>query len=277
MAGIASVGKREGLLKNARIHPGFGECGHYAAAMSARPRVVRHLLWCSVAATPGLALAACGPAATVNTAATASQRSGSQRPVAATTGSASPSGGCGPARAPAARGAQQISKPTLKLNPAKSYVVTLTTNCGTIEIHLDVRQAPRTTASFAYLVKRGFYDNLTFHRVASGFVIQGGDPNGDGSGGPGYTIVEPPPNDLRYTLGTVAMAKTGTDPAGASGSQFFIVTTRDAPLPPQYALVGRVLGSLAGVEAISKLPTDPPQDGAPTTPVVISRATLSIG
>jgi cyclophilin family peptidyl-prolyl cis-trans isomerase len=87
--------------------------------------------------------------------------------------------------------------------------------------------------------------------------------------------VEPPPSDVRYTLGTVAMAKTSTDPAGASGSQFFIVTTNEAPLPAQYALVGNVVGSMAGVDAISKLPTDPPQDGAPTAPVVISSATLS--
>ena len=161
------------------------------------------------------------------------------------------------------------------LDPAKRYVVSLATNCGTIDIQLEVRKAPRTTASFAYLVKRGFYNDLTFHRIAAGFVIQGGDPNGDGSGGPGYMVVEPPPSNLRYTLGTVAMAKTGTDPAGASGSQFFIITTQEAPLPPQYALVGNVVGSLASVEAISKLPTDPPQDGTPTTPVVISHATLS--
>jgi peptidyl-prolyl cis-trans isomerase B (cyclophilin B) len=173
------------------------------------------------------------------------------------------------------RGAQRIPKPSLKLDPAKRYVVSLATNCGTIEIELDVRRAPRTTASFAYLVKRGFYNDLTFHRVAADFVIQGGDPNGDGSGGPGYTIVEPPPSNMRYTLGTVAMAKTATDPSGASGSQFFIVTAPNAALPPQYALVGNVVGSLAGVETIAKLPTNPPQDGAPTTPVVIRRATLS--
>jgi peptidyl-prolyl cis-trans isomerase B (cyclophilin B) len=195
--------------------------------------------------------------------------------VAAASGSSSSPHGCLAAKAPAPRGAQQIPKPTLKLDPTKTYVVTLTTNCGAIAIQLDVRQAPTTTASFAYLVKRGFYNDLTFHRVATNFVIQGGDPNGDGSGGPGYTIVEPPPSDLRYTLGTVAMAKTSTDPPGASGSQFFIVTTANAELPPQYALVGNVVGSLAGVEAIAKLPTDPPQDGAPTKPVVIRSATLS--
>jgi peptidyl-prolyl cis-trans isomerase B (cyclophilin B) len=153
--------------------------------------------------------------------------------------------------------------------------VTLATNCGAIEIRLDVRRAPRTAASFAYLVRRGFYNDLTFHRVAANFVIQGGDPNGDGSGGPGYTVVEAPPANLHYTLGTVAMAKTGTDPSGASGSQFFIVTTDEAPLPAQYALVGKVVGSLAGVQTIAKLPTIPPQDGAPEQPVVISRATLS--
>jgi peptidyl-prolyl cis-trans isomerase B (cyclophilin B) len=190
-------------------------------------------------------------------------------------GSGSVAEKCAPVKAPAPKGAQSISKPTLTLDPTKKYVVNLATNCGTIAIQLNVRTAPRTTASFAYLVKRGFYDDLTFHRVAAGFVIQGGDPNGDGSGGPGYTVVEPPPSDLRYTLGTVAMAKTSNDPSGASGSQFFIVTAGDAPLPAQYALVGNVVGSMAGVEAIAKLPTDPPQDGAPKTPVVISHATLS--
>jgi peptidyl-prolyl cis-trans isomerase B (cyclophilin B) len=71
------------------------------------------------------------------------------------------------------------------------------------------------------------------------------------------------------------MAKTGTDPSGTSGSQFFIVTAHNAALPAQYALVGNVVGSFAGVNTIAKLPTSPPQDGAPTTPVVIRRATLS--
>lgn len=164
----------------------------------------------------------------------------------------------------------------MTLDPAMRYVVTLTTNCGKIAIELDVRHAPRTTSSFAYLVERRFYDDLTFHRVAAGFVIQGGDPNGDGSGGPGYTVVERPPSNLRYTRGTVAMAKTETDPPGASGSQFFIVTAHDAPLPPQYALVGRVLGALTAVKAIGRLSTDPPQDGAPTMPVVIEQARLSV-
>jgi peptidyl-prolyl cis-trans isomerase B (cyclophilin B) len=221
----------------------------------------------AAAAAMALALAACGTGGT-NAAASAHTSD------ASTSTGGSP-GACRRVSAPTPRGVQHVPPPTGGLNPAKRYVVALATNCGTIAIQLDVKRAPRTTASFAYLVKRGFYNDLTFHRVAANFVIQGGDPNGDGSGGPGYTIVEPPPANLHYTRGTVAMAKTDTDPAGASGSQFFIVTAHDTELPPQYALLGKVVGSMAGVNAIAKLPTVPPQDGAPIHPVVISRATLA--
>ncbi len=238
--------------------------------------VASRLLCCAGATTFGLVLTACGSSTSGDgTTTRTTHQSKEQTVVSAKASSGSTAGKCSSVPAPVPRGAQSIRKPTLTLNPAKRYVVSLATNCGTIEIQLNVRTAPRTTASFAYLVKRGFYDDLTFHRVAAGFVIQGGDPNGDGSGGPGYTVVEPPPSGMRYTLGTVAMAKTSSDPAGASGSQFFIVTAPNAPLPAQYALVGNVVGSFAGVERISKLPTDPSQDGAPKTPVVISRATLS--
>jgi cyclophilin family peptidyl-prolyl cis-trans isomerase len=244
--------------------------------MPAFTRTVHRLLCCSATAGVGLLLTACGSSAGGGLKAATNQASSGSSPVADTSSSTS-SDGCLPAKAPVPKGAQQIPKPTFKLDPAKTYVVTLSTNCGTIKVRLDVRQAPATTASFAYLVKRGFYDDLTFHRVAADFVIQGGDPNGDGSGGPGYTVVEPPPSNLRYTLGTVAMAKTSADPSGTSGSQFFIVTTANASLPPQYALVGNVVGSLAGVETISKLATNPPEDGAPIKPVVIRSATLSVG
>jgi peptidyl-prolyl cis-trans isomerase B (cyclophilin B) len=213
-----------------------------------------------------LGLAACG--GTIDTSAAASRANDSS------TAAGDSFGACQPVKAPAPRGVQHVPPPTRQLDPAKRYVVALATNCGAIAIQLDVRRAPRTASSFAYLVRRGFYNDLTFHRVAANFVIQGGDPNGDGSGGPGYTIVEPPPAGLRYTRGTVAMAKRSSDPAGASGSQFFIVTARETELPPQYALLGRVVGSMAGVDAIAKLQTVPPQDGAPIHPVVISRATL---
>jgi len=142
-------------------------------------------------------------------------------------------------------------------------------------------QSPKTSASFYSLVKQGFFDGLTFHRVAAGFVIQGGDPTGTGAGGPGYTVVEEPPKNTQYLLGDVAMAKTQTQPAGASGSQFFIVTapnvTQSAGLTPDYALVGKVSSGIDVVEKIGSLPTNPPQDGSPSPPVVMSKVTVSTG
>lgn len=184
--------------------------------------------------------------------------------------------GCQPAVAPRPRGPQHLAKPTRRLDTGRTYVVAMQTNCGTIDIQLDVKHAPLTAASFANLVQRRFYDGLTFHRIAAGFVIQGGDPLGTGAGGPGYQVVEKPPAGLRYTPGTVAMAKTAADPDGASGSQFFIVTGTASQLPPQYALVGHVVAGQSAVSAIARIPTSPPEDGAPTSPVVIRRATLSV-
>jgi peptidyl-prolyl cis-trans isomerase B (cyclophilin B) len=234
-------------------------------------RVVSRLPAAVATLAAAVGVAACG----TSTTRTVTSSNASASVDSASSATSATKGDCKRAKEPAPRGPQHVPRPTGSLNPAKRYVVTLTTNCGTIAIKLDVRRAPKTTASFAYLVKRGFYNDLTFHRVATNFVIQGGDPNGDGSGGPGYTIVEQPPANLQYTRGTVAMAKTETDPAGASGSQFFIVTASNTELPPQYALVGKVVGSMVGVNAISKLATIPPQDGEPIHPVVISRATMS--
>src|SRR5205807_2314139 len=113
-----------------------------------------------------------------------------------------------------------LSAPHLVLDPKKTYTVTVVTNCGTFAFTLDVKHSPKTASSFYYLVKQGFFDNTTFHRVVAGFVIQGGDPTGTGGGGPGYTVVEAPPASTQYVLGDVAMAKTQAQPSGASGSQF---------------------------------------------------------
>jgi peptidyl-prolyl cis-trans isomerase B (cyclophilin B) len=187
------------------------------------------------------------------------------------------SGPCKQVEAPAPKGEQHLRKPTGVLDPSRTWDVRFTTNCGSFTIRLDTARAPKTTASFASLVKKGFYDDLTFHRIAPSFVIQGGDPTGSGSGGPGYTIVEKPPRNLKYWHGVVAMAKTATEPDGASGSQFFVVTAQDAQLPPQYALLGRVVQGLEVVDQISVLPLQDPtsQDGPPAQPVVIESATLS--
>ena len=108
---------------------------------------------------------------------------------------------------------------------------------------------------------------------ASGpFVIQGGDPLGGGLGGPGFSVVERPPRDVRYTRYTVAMAQTQTEPAGASGSQFFVVTAPDAGLPPDYALVGRVTTGREVVNRIASVPTG--ENERPVSPIVIERAKL---
>jgi peptidyl-prolyl cis-trans isomerase B (cyclophilin B) len=182
---------------------------------------------------------------------------------------------CKKVAAPQPKGVQHLSKPKATLPAGKRYDVDLQTNCGTITIRLATGRAPKTAASFADLVKRGFYDGLTFHRVVHGFVIQGGDPLGTGLGGPGYSVVEPPPDSTAYTTGVVAMAKTEADPAGASGSQFFIVTAPDAKLPPDYAVAGGVVRGIDVAQYIGTLPVD--AQGRPTSPVVIEKATLRTG
>jgi peptidyl-prolyl cis-trans isomerase B (cyclophilin B) len=159
------------------------------------------------------------------------------------------------------------------LDPAKTYTVTLKTSEGPFSFTLDVRDSPDTTASFAALVKKGFFDGLTFHRVVPGFVIQGGDPNGDGTGGPGYTTIDVPPADAKYTKGVVAMAKTSTEPPGTAGSQFFVVTGADIGLPPDYALLGKVSSGMDVVDRIDKL--GDPNTELPTKKVVIEKATIS--
>jgi cyclophilin family peptidyl-prolyl cis-trans isomerase len=182
---------------------------------------------------------------------------------------------------PAPKGTQHLPPPNIKLDPHRTYTVTVVTNCGTFAFTLNAAASPKTSASFDYLVKRRFFNELTFHRVAAGFVIQGGDPAGNGSGGPGYTVVEAPPGNTQYVRGDVAMAKTQTQPPGASGSQFFIVTaanvSQSAGLTPDYALLGKVVSGLDVVERIGSLPTNPPGDGEPTPAVVMSSVTVSTG
>lgn len=159
-----------------------------------------------------------------------------------------------------------------KADAATAKGATFATNCGSFTISFDDRN-PKTAASFQGLVEQGFYDGLAIHRVVGDFLIQGGDPRGDGTGGPGYTVDEKPPPGLSYTEGTVAMAKTAAEPPGRSGSQFFIAVAADIGLTPDYALVGHVTEGMDVVEAISELAPDG-GDGPPSTPVVIERATL---
>lgn len=163
-------------------------------------------------------------------------------------------------------------KEVLKANEAATAVVK--TSCGTFEIALDTKRAAKTANSFAFLAEEGFYDDLTFHRVAPGFVIQGGDPEGTGSGGPGYSVDEKPPANLAYTKGIVAMAKSSAEPPGRSGSQFYVVTAPDAGLPPEYALVGKVSKGYDVVEKIDALGT--PEE-KPKQTVLIEEMTIDQG
>jgi peptidyl-prolyl cis-trans isomerase B (cyclophilin B) len=177
--------------------------------------------------------------------------------------------GCKDVAAPKPKTAEtKTKKPGLKLDPSKTWVADVATSCGNFTITLDVKRAPKTTSAFAGLAKQGFFDGLSFHRVSEGFVIQGGDPLGNGQGGPGFSVHEPPPSDLAYSRGVVAMAKTGTEPAGTSGSQFFVVTAESTPLPPDYALLGQVTKGMDTVDAIAAVQTDPATE-APLSPVVI--------
>ncbi len=223
-------------------------------------RVAAHPLRLTLAAALVLVLAACGGGAK----STASQK---------TTTDAN---GCTAVSAPAGA-ARREPRPTTRLLPAKTYDVRFVTNCGSFTIRLATKTSPATAASFVSLVRKGYFTGTVFHRIVPGFVIQGGDPTGTGGGGPGYTTVDPPPASTRYTLGVAAMAKAGDEPAGAGGSQFFVVTAADAQLPPDYAVLGRVVHGLQVVQAIGKL-GDPASggEGVPTETVEIEKATVNV-
>ena len=183
--------------------------------------------------------------------------------------SAGGSGGCSDVSVPKPRGQSSLQAPTSELDASKTYRVKVETNCGDFTITLDQKSSPKTAASFAYLVDKGYFDDTIFHRIAPGFVIQGGDPTQAGTGGPGYTTVEAPPPGTSYVRYTVAMAKTGAQPSGAAGSQFFVVTAPDAQLPPEYALLGKVTEGQSVVDRIGKLGDRATQK--PTRPVVVDK------
>jgi peptidyl-prolyl cis-trans isomerase B (cyclophilin B) len=182
--------------------------------------------------------------------------------------------GCEVLETPADKGIK-LSPPISEPDPAKTYVAVIETNCGSFEVTLDAKRAPKTAASFRSLAKQKFYNGTTIHRIVPNSVIQGGDPTGTGTGGPGYTIREQPPKDLKYTKGVVAMAKTDQEPAGTSGSQFFIVTgPAAAQLPPDYALLGKVTKGEEVVRRIGAITTDP-STNRPDNPIVFKSISIS--
>jgi cyclophilin family peptidyl-prolyl cis-trans isomerase len=182
-----------------------------------------------------------------------------------------PSGECESVEAPPAREPETREAPTKPLGEG-SYALVVETSCGSFTIALDTDRAPNTAASLVALASDGYFDDTTFHRVVPGFVIQGGDPTGTGAGGPGYTTVDVPAQGSRYVRGVVAMAKSGAEPPGAAGSQFFVVTGDDVGLPPDYAIVGEVTEGLETVDRIDALGVG---DGPPSQPVVIETVTVT--
>jgi cyclophilin family peptidyl-prolyl cis-trans isomerase len=180
---------------------------------------------------------------------------------------------CRQVEAPEAKDAS-FKSPRQTVRKGESVTAVVETSCGSFEIALDTQRAPKTANSFAFLSEEGFYDGLTFHRVVPDFVIQGGDPQGTGTGGPGYSVDEKPPADLAYTKGVVAMAKSSAEPPGRSGSQFFVVLGPDAGLPPEYALVGEVSD---GFDTVARIGSLGGASEKPKQTVVIDKVTIERG
>ena len=154
------------------------------------------------------------------------------------------------------------------IDPAKTYTATIETTAGTMTAQLFASEAPRTVNNFVFLAREGFYADVNFHRVISGFMIQGGDPTGTGTGGPGYRF-EDEPVSRQYLRGTLAMANAGPN---TNGSQFFVMHA-DYPLPPDYTIFGKLISGEEVVDAIANAPKGA-QD-RPVTPVAMKSVTIT--
>ena len=162
--------------------------------------------------------------------------------------------------------------PEMGIDPAKRYTATMETSMGTLVIALDPIAAPRTVNNFIYLAAQHYYDGVIFHRIISGFMCQGGDPDGSGRGGPGYKFGDELPKPGKYQIGSVAMANAGPN---TNGSQFFIVSgPSGCSLPPLYSLFGQVVKGLDIVEMMQNVPTGP--GDRPKTDVVIKSVAITV-
>ncbi len=155
----------------------------------------------------------------------------------------------------------------------KPFAVLQVEGFGNIKIALDKEKAPKTVDNFITLANKGFYNGLTFHRVIPDFMIQGGDPQGDGTGGPGYTLESETSNGLKHDKGAISMAKKSGD-TRMSGSQFFIVQGTDGAhhLDGEHTVFGNVVSGLDLVDRIAGVKTD--ANDKPVNPVIISSVTI---
>jgi cyclophilin family peptidyl-prolyl cis-trans isomerase len=177
--------------------------------------------------------------------------------------------------APAADGSSPKTQrfdgpPPLVIDPAKRYTAEVVTSKGTVVIALDANAAPKTVNNFVFLSRWHYYDGIVFHRIIPGFMLQGGDPEGSGRGGPGYRFDDELPAPGRYEIGSLAMANAGPN---TNGSQFFIVSGPDGTsLPPSYSLFGKVVNGLDVVKAIESVGS---RSGSPSEEVVIESVTVT--
>ena len=215
----------------------------------------------ALAASAVLALAGCG----------SDDGSGDGRSSDAETTAISGETECPPEGGAEVRATSFEQAPPMCIDEAKTYTATMTTDAGEVTIELDAKQAPETVNNFVVLSRYKYYDGLTFHRVIKDFMAQGGDPSGDGSGGPGYEFDDELPEQGDYEIGSVAMANAG---ANTNGSQFFIITgDAGVQLPPSYSLFGKVT---KGMDAVEKIEADGSAgDGAPAKVHTIESVTIA--
>ena len=152
--------------------------------------------------------------------------------------------------------------PAMSLDDSKAYTATIKTHHGDINVELFSADVPVTVNNFVFLAREGFYKDGQFHRVIKDFMIQGGCPTGDGTGGPGYRFQDEPVT-RSYVKGILAMANAGPNP---NGSQFFIVHGADVGLPPNYTIFGNVTGGMDVVDNIATSPVTTGRSGEPSTP-----------
>ncbi len=183
--------------------------------------------------------------------------------------------------AKAGNGKTYNAAPPMTIDPARTYTATFETSCGKFTAELDAKNSPKGTNQFVFLAREGFYDGLTWHRAVNNFVIQGGDPQGTGTGGAGYSVVtEWPKQDFK--TGDLAWAKSPNEAAGTAGSQFFVTTGDPAALNGtkkgdqyDYGYFGRVTSGLENAKKMEGLAPATPEGGTPTQPIYILKVTIT--
>ncbi|MGH2906093.1 MAG: peptidylprolyl isomerase [Solirubrobacterales bacterium] len=167
-----------------------------------------------------------------------------------------------------------LQPPKKKLDPSKTYLAKFVTSCGPFTVTLDAKRNPKTAASVAYQVDRGTYNGTWFHRVVKDFIVQGGDPFGNGTGSSGYTVVEKPHG--KYKVGSMIMPKSTTQASGTSGSQFvFLLSKPSTKLPHNQAIAGRVTEGLDVLQFIGQY-ANADANGQPSHAVIVKQATLEV-